>query len=180
MDPGTIELVRRAMTLKDTPRKGWFRAGVARPESVADHSWGVALLALVAAEGRRDLDRARLLELAILHDLSEAWTGDLVPGDYKDRAEKLSRERAGLEALVEGAPTMIRRRILDRFEELATDASEEAKLVHQLDKLEMAFQAAQYESAGVAREQLAPYRQSAASGVRSAGLRYALDKLEGR
>lgn len=178
MDPGTLEFVKRALALKSTARKGWFKAGVARPESVSDHSWGVALLALAAAESRRDLDRARLLELAIVHDISEAWTGDLIPGDYKDKAEKLGRERYGLEMILDGAPTLLRRRILDRFEELATDASEEAKLIHQLDKVEMALQAERYEAEGIPRDKLAEFRESAKRGVHDAALLQTLTRLE--
>lgn len=175
MDPGTIELVRRALALKDTPRKGWFRAGVQRPESVADHAWGVSFLALLAAESRPELDRARLLELALVHDLAESVTGDLVPGDYADRAEKLARERAAMESLVEWAPLALRTRLIARFEEYATSASEEAKLVHELDKLEMAFQADRYRAQGV--RDVEPFLASADAGVRDAGLRQALDKL---
>jgi putative hydrolase of HD superfamily len=177
VDPGTGEFVRRALALKDVARAGWKRTGVARPESVADHSWGVALLALAAAESRPDLDRARLLELALVHDISEVVTGDLVPGQYHDRADKLARERAAMEMLVEMAPTPLRRRMLDRFEELATDASAEAKLVHELDKLEMAFQAERYAVAGVPAERLAEFHASAEKGVKDARLRDVLGKL---
>ena len=172
-----MEFVRRALALKDTPRKGWFRAGVGRPESVADHAWGVGLLALALAESRPGLDRARLLELALVHDLAEAVTGDLVPGDYADRAEKLDRERSAMESLVEWAPLALRRRLLDRFEEYATGASEEARLVHELDKLEMAFQADRYRTQGVAG--VGDFLASADKGVRDAALRQGLARLQG-
>ena len=175
MDPGTVEFVRRALALKDTPRKGWARVGVARPESVADHSWGIGLLALAVADARPALDRARLLELAVVHDLAEAVTGDLVPGDYADRAEKLGREREAMEALVEWAPLPLRRRVLDRFEEYATGASDEARLVRELDKLEMAFQADRYRSQGA--RGVEDFLESADKGVRDAALRQGLARL---
>lgn len=174
MDPGTVEFVRRAFALKDTARKGWTRVGVQRPESVADHAWGVALLALAVADARPGLDRARLLELALVHDLAEAVTGDLVPGDYADRAEKLGREREAMESLVEWAPIALRRRLLDRFEEYATSASDEAKLVHELDKLEMAFQADRYRARGVPVED---FLASADAGVKDEKLRQGLARL---
>lgn len=177
MDPGTVEFVLRALQLKDEPRRGWLRAGVHRPESVADHSWGVALLALAIAETRPDLDRARLLELAIAHDLAEAVVGDLVPGEYKDKGEKTARERRGLEDLVDTLPLALRGRLLARFEELASDASPEARLVHELDKLEMALQAARYREQGVKAEALAPFFESAQKSVGDARLRDALGRL---
>lgn len=175
MDPGTVEFVRRALALKDVPRKGWFRAGVTRPESVADHAWGVAVLALAAAPP--SMDRGRLLELAIVHDLSEVVTGDLIPGDYADQAEKLGRERAAMDIILEGAPLALRTRLLARFEELASDASPEAMLIHELDKLEMAFQAERYAMMGIAPEQLTDFRASASRGVHDAKLRQALASL---
>ena len=180
MDPAAVEFVQRALALKDQPRRGWLRAGVARPESVADHTWGVALLALVAAESRPGLDRARLLELALVHDLAEAVVGDLVPGEYAHKGEKVARERAALEELAGALDVALRGRLLARFEELASDASPEARLVHELDKLEMAFQAERYERQGVPRERLEGFRASADKGVADARLRDALARLERR
>ena len=177
MDPGTVEFVRRALALKDQMRRGWQRIGIARPESVADHSWGVALLALAAAESRPQLDRARLLELAIVHDIAEALLGDLVPGEYAHKGEKVARERRALEDLVDTLPLQLRGRLLARFEELASDSSEEAKLVHQLDKLEMAFQAERYHVQGTPASALEGFHDSAAKGVSDRALGDVLGRL---
>lgn len=63
--------------LKDLKRSGWIMKKVSAPESVADHSWGVALLAvLLTPEG---LDRHKCLQLAIVHDLQETIVGDITP-----------------------------------------------------------------------------------------------------
>ena len=170
MDPGTLAFLQLAIHLKERPRRGWQRIGIAQPESVADHSWGVALLALVAAEERPHLDRARLLELAIVHDLAEAVVGDMVPGEYAHKGEKVAKERRGLEEMVDTLPVALRGRLLARFEELASDASDEARLVHELDKLEMALQAARYREQGRPPADLAPFFESAARGVHDAKL----------
>src|SRR5690606_30729890 len=83
--------------LKRTVRTGWAIEGVPNPESVADHTWGMTLLLLMAFDrleghGEENLDRERALKLAIVHDLQEAITGDLVPG----RAPKeMTREEKG-------------------------------------------------------------------------------------
>ncbi|HUR68331.1 MAG TPA: HD domain-containing protein [Candidatus Thermoplasmatota archaeon] len=178
MDPGTLEFMRRAIALKDQMRRGWQRVGIKRPESVADHSWGVALLALAAAEERPHLDRARLLELAITHDLAEAILGDLIPGEYAHKGEKIARERRALEDLVDTLPLPLRSRLLARFEELASDATPEAHLVHQLDKLEMALQAERYHSQGRAPgRDLDAFHESAAAGISDATLADAARRL---
>ena len=180
MDPGTVEFVRRALALKDEMRRGWQRIGIARPESVADHTWGVALLALAAAESRPELDRARLLELALVHDLAEAVVGDMVPGEYAHKGEKVARERRGMEELVDTLPLPLRGRLLARFEELASDATPEARLVHELDKLEMAFQAERYHAQGTSPDALAPFHDSAARGVQDRALADVLPRLRPR
>ncbi|MFN7146928.1 MAG: HD domain-containing protein, partial [Myxococcota bacterium] len=68
-------LAREAVLLKEVDRSGWTRIGVPHPESVAAHSWGVALLALLRCPP--ELDRHKLLAMAILHDLAEVRVGDL-------------------------------------------------------------------------------------------------------
>lgn len=178
MDPGTVSFLLRALALKERPRRGWLRAGVARPESVADHAWGVALLAAVATpEG---LDRGRVVELAVLHDVAEAVVGDLVPGEYASKEEKLALERRGLESMLAEAPEGLRSRLLTAFDELAGDASPEARFVHELDKAEMAFQATRYAEAGVPAGALEGFRASARRGVAPEGpLAEALGRLEG-
>ncbi|MDF2757844.1 MAG: domain containing 2, partial [Thermomicrobiales bacterium] len=80
-------LVQFAAKLKSVPRTGWLDRGLDahRVESVADHSFGVALLAWVCALQRQaegtPIDPERVLQLAIIHDLAEAKTGDSTPYD---------------------------------------------------------------------------------------------------
>ncbi|MFL5542881.1 MAG: HD domain-containing protein [Longimicrobiaceae bacterium] len=90
--------------LKDTPRAGWALRGVERPESVADHSWRTALLALVLAR-RADppLDRERAVALALAHDLAEALVGDITPYDGISADEKRRREREAMARLADRA-----------------------------------------------------------------------------
>ncbi|MEX2314675.1 MAG: HD domain-containing protein, partial [Thermomicrobiales bacterium] len=71
----------QALQLKRLRRTGWLDRGVAGPESVADHSWGVALLAWLLARDQPGLDRERVLLLGLVHDLPEAVAGDPTPFD---------------------------------------------------------------------------------------------------
>ncbi len=83
---GLARFLRRVGRLKRLPRTGWLDRGVppADTESVADHSFRTALLAWLAAAGRPDLDRDRVLVLALLDDLAEAEAGDPPPYDPAD------------------------------------------------------------------------------------------------
>lgn len=67
--------------LADLPRTGWLLRGVRPCESIAEHSYGVALVTLLLVEALRAegqaVDGEKALRLALLHDAPEAATGDL-------------------------------------------------------------------------------------------------------
>jgi len=118
--------------LKDVLRQGWVNAGVESPESVAAHSWGMAILALKLCPPELNLER--VLTLCLVHDLPEVVVGDLTPSD--DRSTKAEDERAAMGQL---APEWVV--LLDEYE---TQSSPESVFVRSLDKLDMALQAKVY------------------------------------
>jgi putative hydrolase of HD superfamily len=134
-----------ASELKCEERKGWQKIVEGRVESVADHSFAVALLGLYEGE-RRGYDLERILKLALIHDLEEAIMGDLTPQDKArlgpTRVEK-AREGAIRELLMK-LPGKSRASYLKLWTDLKERRSKEARLVHELDKVEMAFQAHKY------------------------------------
>ena len=118
--------------LKDVLRQGWVNAGVESPESVAAHSWGMAVLALkLCPEG---LNLEHVLKLCLVHDLPEVIVGDLTPQD--DVSTKSADERAAMEQL---APEWV-----FLFDEYENQTTPEAVFVKSLDKLDMALQAKVY------------------------------------
>ena len=96
-----------ALELKDELRTGWVLRGIDAPESVAAHTWGVATLCLLYAnQTEEDVDRNRAIEMALVHDLAEARTGDIPTraDDAHQRVsaeEKVARERAAIADLLE-------------------------------------------------------------------------------
>ncbi|MCX8194507.1 MAG: HD domain-containing protein [Candidatus Micrarchaeota archaeon] len=88
----TFLLLQEALSLKNLPRSGW-QAAKAKQESVAEHSFGVAiiLLALARMERLSKKDEALALRLAILHDLHEARTGDLTPRQKISKKPNLAK-----------------------------------------------------------------------------------------
>jgi putative hydrolase of HD superfamily len=140
-DMGQLErALHRAMALKALPRAGWVRAGVARPESVADHSWGVAYLVLALCPPGLDLGRA--LAIAVVHDLAEVATGDITPHDGVAREEKARRESSALEQLL--APLDRAAELHALWRELEDGSSPEGRFVKACDRLDMAIQARRY------------------------------------
>ena len=130
------EALKEALGLKDVIRAGWIRAGVQNPESVAAHSWGMALLATQLCP--EDLNLQRVLELCILHDIAEVHVGDITPHDNVSTEEKHRRESEAIQQMDITAS--------DVFEEYEAQQSPESRFVRYLDKLDMALQAEIYET----------------------------------
>jgi putative hydrolase of HD superfamily len=135
------DALRRAYGLKHTERAGWTRVVAGPVESVAAHSWGMALLALTRCPA--GLDRLAVLELCLVHDMPEAEVGDITPHDGISNTEKHRRESAAAAALFADAP-----HLLARWTEYAEQRTPEARWVRQLDKLDMALQASIYAEHG--------------------------------
>jgi len=140
-----ISLLREAGKLKRLPRTGWVEAGIENPESVADHSYRVALLSMLLSD-QAGADTLKAVRMALFHDLAEAVTGDLTPRQ-KTRGHDAEESRA-FRSLVKGLPREQRRLYVDAMDEYAARDTEEAALVHTADKLEMVLQALEYGEAG--------------------------------
>lgn len=142
-------LQRHIQTLKLLPRTGWLQRGLQNVESVAEHSFGVATLALVVGDLHPELDRGKLLAMALVHDLAEALIGDLPASAsrlFGKDAKREAERKAMLELLI-GLP--LAGSYLELWEEYSQAATPEARLIKALDRLEMLAQAIAYERAGI-------------------------------
>jgi len=135
---GTLEFLREAERLKSTLRSGYTSTG--RPESTAEHTWRLCLMALVFAEEFGDIDLLRLIKLCIVHDLGEALSGDIPAVLQTEDFDKSAQERADLEELTKALPPTKRAEILALWEEYEAASSSEAVLAKGLDKLETILQ----------------------------------------
>jgi putative hydrolase of HD superfamily len=135
---GILIFLREAERLKNILRTSWTSGG--QQESTASHTWRLCLMALVLADYFPGVDRTRLLELCIVHDLGEAIHGD-IPAIHQDaNAPKADRERADLLTLVAPLPTPIQERLVALWDEYEAAATPEAKIAKALDKLETIMQ----------------------------------------
>lgn len=126
------------MQLKSLPRAGWVRIGIDNPESVAAHSWGLAMLCLEwAPKSETPLDIQRVLQIALVHDLPEVIAGDITPHDGVSTVEKHELER-------KAAQQMMPNHLYKLWEEYQDNQTPEAHFVHQMDKIDMAIQAIAY------------------------------------
>lgn len=128
---GYLAFFRAAAALKDTLRSGFTPGG--RPESTAEHTWRLCLLAVVLDDAL-GVDVRRLLELLVVHDLGEAILGD-VPAPQQS-ADKTADERAAFAALLALLPAAVAARLIARWDEYNAVATPEAKMAKALDRLE--------------------------------------------
>ena len=161
------------MALKALPRAGWLRVGIEAPESVAAHSWSVAWLTMVLCPPK--LDRLKVLEMAVVHDLPEVHVGDITPHDGVTASDKSARERAAMRRLTVGLERQESLRAL--WSEYDLGQSPEARFVKACDKLDMALQASVYADRGFDTSEFVESALSRLAGDSVAAL--AVDSPEG-
>jgi putative hydrolase of HD superfamily len=175
-DDALLRFFHLAGRLKETPRAGWALRGIADPESVAEHSHRVALLALVLApRAEPPLDAARCVAMALMHDLAEALIGDVTPFDGVDAEEKRRREEEAMRSLAALAGDDS---LLALWAEYDAVSTPEARFVKELDRLETVLQASEYGSRdGVGHAALGEFWDAAAARLSSAGTLALFDAL---
>ncbi len=122
--------------LKCRVRHGWTSSG--RRESVAEHSWRLAAAAMLLREEFPELDIDKAIKMALVHDWGEAVTGD-IPTFYKTKEDE-AIEGSAIEGLLKKLPIDIRDEYSSLFWEFERQATEEARFVKALDKIEAVLQ----------------------------------------
>ena len=128
--------------LKEVDRAGWKRSGLTDVESVAGHSWGVAFLAMQICPP--ELDRLKVIEMAVCHDVAEVRVGDITPHDGISAEEKVRIETEAMLSLSKGFPRGDH--MLELYREYEFGEPAEARFLKLCDKLDMAFQSYVYQS----------------------------------
>lgn len=129
-----LDILSRAAALKATPRHCYTEND--RRESVADHSWRTALMAMLLSGEKefQDADMNRVIRMCLIHDLGESFTGD-IPTFEKSESDAEKEDGLFL-AWVGTFPTAQREEWLMLLEEMGKLETKEAKIYKALDKLE--------------------------------------------
>jgi putative hydrolase of HD superfamily len=136
---GVLDFLRAAEALKTARRSAWTSAG--EPESVAEHSWRLCLMALVLHPSFPGVDFARLVKICIVHDLGEAIGGDVPAPEQAARGgSKATGERRDLLQLIAPLAAPLRDEITALWDEYEAAETPEARLAKALDKLETILQ----------------------------------------
>ena len=149
--------------LKKLPRSGWkIKLGLDDSESVAEHSYMMSVMSMVLAD-MKSLNSEKVIKMSILHDWAESKIGDFMP-DEIGYDKKSELENYAMTEILELLPQKIQSDYQDMWNEFLVRNTPEARLVHELDKLEMALQAKIYEK-DVDPEKVKPFIISAVEHI---------------
>ncbi len=127
-----IDFLKIIEKLKCNTRHSWTSCG--RQESVAEHSYRLAVMAMLCADEYPDLDINKVVRMCLIHDFGEAVTGD-VPAFLKTDKDEENEENA-VRRLFELLPDSMKEKFILLFEEMQALETNEAKLYKSLDNLE--------------------------------------------
>lgn len=137
MEPRKLtEVLNVAEKLKNTTRHCYTSAG--RHESVAEHSWRAALMAYFMKDEFPGADMDKVIAMCLIHDLGEAFTGDIPTFDKTDADE--AKEEQMLYRWVASLPEPFASEMRSLYEEMAARVTLEAKIYKAIDGLEAVLQ----------------------------------------
>ena len=155
-----LDFFKIAANLKNIQRQGWIdKLSLDTPESVADHSYSMAIMGMVISD-LENYNSEKILKMVLLHDLAESKIGDYTP-DQISKEQKKELENKAFFEIVGILPRTVRAQYLKIWEEYQEHVSDESKMVHQIDRLEMVLQAKLYEKQGYPKEKLYSFFESA-------------------
>ncbi len=131
-----LNVMHVAERLKDAVRHGYSSGG--RRESVAEHSWRIALMAFFLRDEFPDADMDKVMEMCLIHDLGECFTGD-IPAFLKTNADE-QREEKLLDEWVRSLPEPYASRMQELYAEMDALETQEARIYKALDKMEAVLQ----------------------------------------
>lgn len=136
-----LEFLREIERLKQVLRRNYVLDGV-RPENVAEHSWHVAVMAVLFADhaAGADLDLLRVLKMLLVHDLVEIDAGDTYAFDTAAHADKEERERRAADRIFSLPPEPVGDELRELWEEFEAGRTPEARYALALDRLQPALQ----------------------------------------
>lgn len=132
-----LKFLKDVELLKSVIRHSWTSSG--RQESVAEHSWRLAVMAIVLEEEFRQVDIKKVIEMVIVHDFGEVYEGDF-PTFQKQPSNKAKIEERAVRKLVEPLAPNVQNKIIKLSNEFHEYKTLEAKLARALDGLEVLIQ----------------------------------------
>ena len=170
------EFFKIIINLKDIQRKGWKnKLALEHVESVADHSYSMTLMAMILSD-LQGLDSTKIMKMSLLHDLVESVVGDFTPEEIS-KAKKHELENKEMKIILSKLPSNLINKYNDLWDEFQIQESKESIFVHELDRLEMLYQAKKYLDNGIPREKIQPFIDTGNNEIKNEKLRELISDL---
>lgn len=164
-----IDFLIEVGKLKKMERRGWVYRGIKNPETIAEHSFRMAILSWILGTEKK-LNIKKIIKMALIHDLCEVYSGDMTvydriifPSDRKKRREiierlprfskkekeefyqeKYKKEKQALEKITSTLPPSFKKEIMNLWEDYEKGLTQEGRFVNQVDRIENLLQALEY------------------------------------
>jgi len=171
-----LDFLKDSANLKSISRQGWIdKLSIKNPESVADHSYSMAIMAMIISD-LENYDSEKILKMTLLHDLAESKIGDITP-EQMTSENKMKIENDAFNEIIDQLPETVKSQYLEIWKEYQNNNSKESLFVHQIDKLEMALQAKIYQKDGKTIEDIEPFLESAKRSITEKKLKEIFTKI---
>lgn len=163
-----LDFLIKVGKLKEKKRRGWVLRNVKNPETIADHTFRMAMMSWLLGEQRK-LNINKIIKMSLIHDLCEVYSEDITPYDKllsKDKKqwkemfnkwprlpkkekekiflEKYKKENEALEKLILKLPPPLKKEIRNLWIDYEEGLTREGRFVRQVDRVENLLQALQY------------------------------------
>ena len=171
-----LDFFKNALNLKNISRQGWIdKLSIEHPESVADHSYSMAIMGMVISD-LENYDSEKMLKMILLHDLAESKIGDYTPNQIS-KENKIKIENNAYDEIIGTLPNAIKLQYGKIWKEYQKQESPESTIVHQIDKLEMVLQAKMYQKGGASTVAVESFFKSAESEITHPKLKEILNQI---
>jgi putative hydrolases of HD superfamily len=171
-----LDFFKNALNLKNISRQGWIdKLTIEHPESVADHSYSMAIMGMVISD-LENYNSEKMLKMILLHDLAESKIGDYTPNQIS-KENKIKIENNAYDEIISTLPDTIKLQYGKIWEEYQKQESTESIIVHQIDKLEMVLQAKMYQKGGASPEAVQSFFKSAEKQITHPKLKEILNQI---
>lgn len=142
-----------------------------RLENDAEHTWHLAMMAIILIEhaNESDLDILRVLKMLLIHDIVEIDAGDTFAYDTKGHDDKAERENAAAERIFGLLPSEQKEECFLLWQEFEEKRTAEAKYAGALDRLQPILhnyhtQGHSWQKYGITSDRVLAYNKQIANG----------------
>ena len=129
-----VEFILEIDKLKTIVRQSYL-IHAERQENSAEHSWHVAVMALLLAEyAEEQLELSRILQMLLIHDIVEIDAGDTYCYDEVDKLEKAKREQQAAQRIFGLLPHDQSEKLYALWQEFEAGSSREAQCANAVDR----------------------------------------------